>query len=63
MDNDSYPDFFGGKMIIDRQCTDPFPFLIKMAKDKQLARKKYDTVQEIADEYITTRNLTDVRLP
>ena len=34
-----------------------------MAKDKELAQKKYDTVQEIADEYITTRKLTDVRLP
>lgn len=63
MDNDSYPDFFGGKMIIDRQCTNPFPFLIKMAKDKELAQKKYDTLQEIADEYINTRKLTDVRLP
>ena len=63
MDNDSYPDFFGGKMIIDRQCTNPFPFLIKMAKDKELAQKKYDILQEMSDEYITTRNLTDVRLP
>ena len=63
MDNDSYPDFFGGKMRIDRHCTNPFTFQIKMAKDKELAQKKYDILQEMSDEYIMSRNLTDVRLP
>tara|TARA_B100001093_G_scaffold75400_1_gene66204 strand:- start:188 stop:1225 length:1038 start_codon:yes stop_codon:yes gene_type:complete len=63
MDNDSYPDFFGGKMTIDRHCTNPFTFQIQMAKDKELAQKKYDILQEMSDEYITSRKLTDVRLP
>ena len=62
MDNDSYPDFFGGKMRIDRHCTNPFTFQIQMAKDKELAQKKYDILQEMSDEYIKSRNLTDVRL-
>ena len=63
MDNDSYPEFFGGKMRIDRHCTNPFTFQIQMAKDKELAQKKYDILQEMSDEYIMSRNLTDVRLP
>ena len=63
MDNDSYPEFFGGKMVKDRLSTNPIIFLMNMANDKDLARKKYDILQEMSDEYIRSRNLTDVRLP
>ncbi len=63
LDNDNYLEFFGGKMVKDRLSTNPIIFLMNMANDKDLARKKYDILQEMSDEYIRSRNLTDVRLP
>ena len=62
LDKGSYKDTFGLSRDLSRNLDNPLTFQLKNAKDKKKARSRYFQLYDIADKYVKSKGINDIRM-